>query len=123
MGLQTLFHKGGHTTPEAASAPITPPTGRQAVLAGVLTALSNPKGALYFLFLFTSMIPADTPPATKLLIAGMLLTISFGWYSSLALAFSSTRIRNLYQRAGRWMNVAFGSLWIGLGIKLATTTR
>ena len=96
---------------------------RAAFLSGFLTAITNPKAALYFLFLFTSMVPLDADAAHKLLIGGMLFSISWSWYSLLALTFSGSWFRRAYRRAQRGLNLAFGGLWIGLGIKLATTTR
>ena len=123
LGLHTLLTRP--TPADAGELPTaTPALGdRAAFLSGFLTAITNPKSALYFLFLFTSMIPLDADAALKLLIGGMLLSISGGWYSLLAVTFSGAWFRRAYRRAQRGLNLAFGGLWIGLGIKLATTTR
>jgi len=43
--------------------------------------------------------------------------------ATLAVTFSGAWFRRAYRRAQRGLNLAFGGLWIGLGIKLATTMR
>ena len=118
MGLRTLF-TGQHPAPAADHAPFHETiTARQAYRSGVLTALSNPKAAIYFLALFTTFVPASMPPGEKVLTAGLLLAISFVWYSFVGWTFSVDRVRQAYWRFARWWNYGFGALWIVLGIML-----
>lgn len=107
----------------AAAAHPTDMTRRGAFLSGFLTALSNPKAALYFLALFTTFIPPAMPPATRVLTGAVMLSITFTWYSFVAWTFSTGRIQRLYVRCAHTINGAFGLLWVGLGIRLATLER
>ena len=91
----------------------------QAYQRGVITALSNPAAMMYFLSLFTGFVPLTAAPYEKLWIGLLLVGITFGWYSIVALTFSRQRIRRLYQRSIRWMNAAFGLLWLFMALKLA----
>jgi RhtB (resistance to homoserine/threonine) family protein len=94
---------------------------RGAFFSGLVTALSNPTAALYFLSLFTSFVQTTTPLGEKLLTGVILVAISFTWYSIIAATFSNARVRSLYARFELPLNVLIGLLWIGLGIKLLTT--
>jgi threonine/homoserine/homoserine lactone efflux protein len=100
-----------------ASAAFLPPPA--AYRRGLVTSLSNPAAAVYFLSFFTGFVPAAATPLEKLLIGLILVTITFTWYTGVAMTFSRSRIRQLYLRAMRPMSVAFGFLWLGLAFKLA----
>jgi RhtB (resistance to homoserine/threonine) family protein len=94
---------------------------RGAFFSGLVTALSNPTAALYFLSLFTSFVQTTTPLGEKVLTGVILVAISFTWYSIIAATFSNARVRALYAQFELPLNVLIGLLWIGLGIKLLTT--
>ena len=64
---------------------------------------------------------AATLPPLKLTLGIVLVLITLGWYTLVAVTFSLGRVQHVYQRATRGLNLVFGALWIGLGIKLATT--
>lgn len=93
-----------------------PPQG--AFLSGLITALSNPTSALYFVALFTTFIPASALPGEKALMALVLISISFSWYTLVALTFSHPRVRRVYARFERWLNGLIGFLWLALALKL-----
>lgn len=94
---------------------------RGAFFSGLVTALSNPTAALYFLSLFTTFVQTTTPAGEKVLTGVILVAISFTWYSIIAATFSNAHVRALYARFELPLNVLIGLLWIGLGIKLVTT--
>ncbi|MBZ0276958.1 MAG: LysE family transporter [Anaerolineae bacterium] len=85
---------------------------------GFLTAIANPASALYFLSIFTTFIPLSSTMSDKVFAGLMLLTITFTWYTSVALLFSYSRVRALYSRAEIWMNRVFGVVWLLLAVKL-----
>lgn len=95
-----------------------PPT--TAYRKGLLTALANPASALYFLSLFTTFIPAESPLSAKVLAGIMLLGITLAWYTVVAFTLSGQHVRRLYQRLELWLNRGFGVLWLGLAVKLLT---
>jgi RhtB (resistance to homoserine/threonine) family protein len=100
------------------SSMLTDFSAQRAFWTGFVTALSNPASALYFLALFTTFIPPAVPFTEKLLIACLLITISFLWYTVIAFTFSDARVRGWYRRFERPMNVLMGMVWIFLGLRL-----
>lgn len=96
---------------------------KQALRSGLLTMLSNVKSAFYFMFLFTTILPSDVPNAVKIAVIIIIPTISFLWYSILALTFSNQHIQLFYRKIERWMTYIFGGVWILLGLRLASVTQ
>lgn len=90
---------------------------------GIVTCLTNPKSAIYFFALFTSVISADTPLAVKLTLVILLPVISWLWYSLVALSFSLGPLKQWYSRFYRWVETTFGLLLIGLGLKIALSPK
>ncbi len=90
---------------------------------GLLTMLSNPKAAIYFLALFTSVISPDTPLIAKLIIIVFTPCLSWCWYMIVATFFSLNHFRQLYTRFQRPVNRLFGGLMMTLGIGIAFSTR
>ena len=84
-----------------------------------VTALTNPKVGLFYIALLPQFVPAGTPllPAT-LLLAGIQISLSCGWY--LILATAVNRIRDAYARHRGRIQAATGALMIGFGLRLLT---
>jgi threonine/homoserine/homoserine lactone efflux protein len=84
---------------------------------GLLTALTNPKVGLFYIALLPQFVPDGTPvlPAT-LLLAGIQISLSCGWY--LVLATAVNRIRDAYTRHRGRIQAATGALMIGFGLRL-----
>ncbi len=95
-------------------------TDLQAYRVGLMTALANPASALYFLSLFTTFIPLSAAAIEKIITGGMLLLITFTWYTFLALTCSSSQVQGFYRHSERWMKLIFGLVWLALALKLAT---
>jgi RhtB (resistance to homoserine/threonine) family protein len=93
-------------------------TARQAFRSGLMTAMSNPAAMLYFLSLFTTVIPTTAQLYEKALMALLIISITFSWYTLVAMTFSIERVRAMYARAERWINIPVGLLWFGLALKL-----
>jgi threonine/homoserine/homoserine lactone efflux protein len=86
---------------------------------GLYTCLSNPKSALFYLSLFTVIIPKASPLWAQVSMMLIMITISLSWYGSVAILFSRPAIRNSYARAERLMNYLAGGVLIALGLKIA----
>lgn len=124
VGIQLIRHANQTQTDIAIESPQESKfTDQQALRSGLLTMLSNVKSAFYFMFLFTTFMPATIHTELKLIIILMIPTISFLWYTILALTFSHSLVQQVYQQIERWMNYIFGTVWILLGIRLVTTTQ
>jgi RhtB (resistance to homoserine/threonine) family protein len=90
---------------------------------GLATCLTNPKAALYFFALFTTVISANTPLTIKVTLVVLLPLISWLWYSLVALSFSLQPFKQWYNSIYGWVEIVFGLLLIGLGAKIALSSR
>ena len=90
---------------------------------GVLTNVLNPKVALFFLAFVPQFIAPDAPDkALAFILLGCIFNLN-GMIWCHLLVFSTAYARNkvkLPARIGRWLNRGIGTLFIGLGIKLAS---
>jgi threonine/homoserine/homoserine lactone efflux protein len=112
------------TKPSASIAPpaVQPVDTRNAFRQALLTEVLNPRTALFFLaFLPQFVHPGYSPVPLQLLVLGLIfVALSIGYTSLLALAAGSLGPW-LMQHAGipRWQGKVTGSVYIGLGIRLA----
>ncbi|QLG91305.1 LysE family transporter [Pseudomonas yamanorum] len=88
---------------------------------GLLGNLSNPKAALFVATIFASTMPASPSPMLLTLAVITMATLSFSWYSCVALVFSSERMANLYSRSRKWLDRFAGSCYMLFGAHLVTT--
>ena len=90
---------------------------------GVLTNVLNPKVALFFLAFVPQFIAPDAPDkAIAFILLGCIFNLN-GMIWCHLLVFSTAYARNkvkLPARIGRWLNRGIGTLFVGLGIKLAS---
>lgn len=89
---------------------------------GLLTNVLNPKVALFFLAFLPQFVDADSAHRmAAFLLLGLTFVIT-GTLWCLGLAwFAGTATRRLRERgsAGRWLNLASGGVFIGLGVRVA----
>jgi RhtB (resistance to homoserine/threonine) family protein len=102
---------------------VIPMSPERAYRIGILTCLTNPKSALYFFALFTSVISANTPFVVKVILVVLLPIISWLWYSIVAMSFSLRHFKQWYHRFYSWVEAIFGVLLIGLGLKIALSHK
>lgn len=90
---------------------------------GVLTNVLNPKVALFFLAFVPQFIAPDAPDkALAFILLGCIFNLN-GMIWCHLLVFSTAYALNkvkLPARIGRWLNRGIGTLFVGLGIKLAS---
>jgi threonine/homoserine/homoserine lactone efflux protein len=95
---------------------------RSIFLQGFLTNVLNPKVALFFLAFLPQFVVVDTPSKPlALLFLGALFDFN-GTLWNLCVAWSSARLSSRFARGGtfaRWFNGCVGSLFVGIGIRLA----
>lgn len=86
---------------------------------GLFNNLLNPKGALFYLGVFSQVITPETPtPRALVLIATMLSTSAAFWLLFVATLHRAT-VRSLIERSRRWVGAAFGALLVLLGLRIA----
>lgn len=111
MGSQLLMRQLRSAEVDAAAS-ISDLSHREAYRAGLLTAIANPAAALYFLSLFTTVIPLSSVLTDKIFAGLLLVTITLTWYAFIVTTFSNRRVRSFYHHVERWTNRAFGVLWL-----------
>ncbi len=90
----------------------------QAVRIGFITNVLNPKASLFFLSLFSLLIPPDVPAWVLAGISFMLITVTFLWFSLVSIIFTNHRIVKSYEKYETYIIKAFGLLLIVLGIAM-----
>lgn len=108
----------------AESAPPAATSGRGVYLRSVVTGVLNPKVALFFLaFLPQFVHPERGWVWLQFLVLGALLAL-VGLCNDVFLSVAVGRLgRRVAGRGGRWMQRATGTLFIGLGLRLAIQQR
>lgn len=86
--------------------------------AGFYTNLLNPKAILFFLSIFTVIVPPQTPLPVLLTFGAAITMQTFLWFACVALIFSSARIRQLFADFNHWIERVTGGILIILGAKL-----
>lgn len=103
-----------------------PVTARSTFGRGVLVAALNPKVAVFFLaFLPQFVVPGAGPVGAQLFLHGCLIIAVAALVEPPMVWFAATFARRMRanQRMQRWLDRALGSLFIALGLRLATATR
>lgn len=86
---------------------------------GLLVNLSNPKAVVFFGSLFVTILPAGAPLWADFTSVAVVAAVAAGWFVTLALMFSVTRVRAAYLRLRRPIDALTGVVLIGLGARLA----
>ncbi|MEN9314877.1 MAG: hypothetical protein RIS35_1270 [Pseudomonadota bacterium] len=84
---------------------------------GLLTAVTNPKGLLFFSALLPQFIDPQRSLAVQFLVIAATYTVT-EFVTEVALAGAATRIRPWLARAGRHFNRACGGVFVGIGAAL-----
>lgn len=83
-----------------------------------VTQLSNPKAAIVYGSIFAALLPPQVPAWTFAVLLPAIFAIEAGWYTIVALVFSSERPRAVYLRWKSWIDRAAGAVMGGLGLRL-----
>jgi threonine/homoserine/homoserine lactone efflux protein len=119
LGVQSLLRAG-----RADSAPVAPVVRRRAFRDGLLTSITNPKLAVFFVALFPQFVEdrAAVLPTT-LLMAALIVVFDFAWYSGLAVLVSRAKRELMRTRVARWVERTTGAVLIALGARVALEQR
>jgi len=90
----------------------------EAIKMGIITNLLNAKAALYFVSIFTVMIPTSTPNSIIFSIGLIMIMITFLWFSLVAYFFTKPKIKSIYLKQEGIINKILGSVLIFFGLKL-----
>ncbi len=85
--------------------------------------LLNPKAPIYFLSLFTVILPQDITYSEISAVGAMMLVIAFAWSGFVATLFATPRVQRQFQKMGVWIDRVAGTLFAGFGASVVLTAR
>jgi threonine/homoserine/homoserine lactone efflux protein len=85
---------------------------------GLLVCATNPKAAALLGSFFITVIPVHAPSWVLAAAVVVVTTVSFPWLSTLALMFSTDRVRACYAKMRRPIDAVMGGVWVSLGLRL-----
>ncbi|HZD00448.1 MAG TPA: LysE family translocator [Actinomycetes bacterium] len=121
IGLQSFFRRGGADAPSGLAE--RPDRLRAGFRDGLVTSLSNPKLAVFFVSLFPQFIPEGWPVlGSTLAMACMIVVLDLVWFSGVA-AFVNAAQQAFRRTLARRMERITGAILVGLGVRLAVERR
>ncbi|SAK87631.1 LysE family translocator [Caballeronia ptereochthonis] len=96
-------------------------SARKSFWLGLTTQLSNPKTAIWYGSIFAALLPQHPPLWCYFVLPPMVFAIETGWYTIVALGFSSQRPREMYLRAKKWIDRVAAGVIAALGLRLVLT--
>ena len=99
------------------------PRSRIWLVQGFVNNLLNPKGALFYLGVFTMVITPTTSASVMLLLILSMMCVSASFWVFFVYTLDRPIIREIIGRSQLTANRIFGALLIALGIRVATMSR
>lgn len=121
VGIKSLRSSGFTSDVSVHGPQTTSLSDMQALRAGFLTNLLNPKATIFFMAVFSQFITESTPLIVQILYAGTCIAMTFLWFSCVAFFLTQSRIRIMFLSASQWIDRLCGGFLVALGIKLALT--
>jgi threonine/homoserine/homoserine lactone efflux protein len=124
MGARSL--RGGHPAASAGAdeGPLGIDADQRALRDGLLTSITNPKLAVFFVALFPQfMPPRGAVVPTALGLAAIIVAVDLIWYSILGFAVSRARQAFVEGPWKRRIDRLTGTVLVGLGVRLALERR
>ncbi len=87
----------------------------QAIKTGFITNVTNPKASLFFLSVFSLLIPPGTPSGIILLLALMLIFVTFLWFVIVAYVFTNPVVVKAYEKYENTVLKLLGLILLILG--------
>ncbi len=95
-------------------------TVTQGFMQGLYTNLLNPKAMIFFITLFSVMVPPAETTATKIAIAMILLSLSLLWFVFIALVLSKPNVQQKVRELTPVINVITGLLFVSVAIAIVS---
>ena len=125
VGAVVLFHLGVQALRRAGRGEEIVVGGRglppaRAFRDALLTGITNPKLAVFFVALFPQFVPAGAPVlGTALLMAVTIVALDVVWYGTLSAAVIRVRRGVIGRRFAAWLERATGAVLLALGVRVA----
>jgi RhtB (resistance to homoserine/threonine) family protein len=91
------------------------------LVTGLLCNVLNPKAAVYFLSLFTVVLSPDMPLPILVSYGVWIMLLQMLCFTTLAFFFTHSIIHEKFIRIGHWIDRAFGTAMVALGVKVLTS--
>jgi threonine/homoserine/homoserine lactone efflux protein len=92
-------------------------------LQGFINNVLNPKGALFYLGVFTMVITPDTSIATTVLLIGVMMVICAAFWLFFVSTLDHPSVRQFIERFQQAAGKVFGTVLIALGLRVALLER
>jgi len=92
-------------------------------LQGFINNVLNPKGALFFLGVFTMIITPETSIAATFLLVGVMMFICAAFWLFFVSTLDHPAVRQYIERFQRMTSKVFGTLLVALGLRVALLER
>jgi len=89
-----------------------------AVKIGFITNVLNPKASLFFLSIFSVLIPPDVPIWVLSFISIMLVVVTFLWFALVSIIFTNQKVVARYEKYEVYILKLLGIVLISLGIAI-----
>jgi len=99
------------------------PTHDAWFIQGFVNNLLNPKGALFYLGVFTMVMTPETPARTMLVLSFIMMLVSAAFLFVFVSTLARPAIRGFIERSQQTVNRIFGVLLIVLGMRVASAQR
>lgn len=85
--------------------------------AGLLTGVTNPKGAAFWTSAFATLLPLNASVGFHLATVAMIATLSLLWHFGITVVFGTAPLRAAYLRTERAVNGLAGGVLVALGLQ------
>jgi threonine efflux protein len=120
--LGIMSFRSGPTTLDTNDIDRRPPN-RAWYVQGLVNNLLNPKGTLFYLGVFTTVITPETSASVMLLLIVSMMLVSASFWLVFVYTLDRPTIRTLAERSQRTVNRICGALLVFLGIRVASMAR
>jgi len=90
---------------------------------GFVNNLLNPKGTLFYLGVFTTVIAPETSPTAMFLLILIMMLVSGSFWICFVYTLDRRTLRDVVERSQQTVNRVFGALLILLGLRVASMSR
>lgn len=119
-----LIRGGPHARARAAPEPATAPAAdgdlssrRNGLRSGLMTSITNPKGAAFWTSAFATLMPPGAPGWFYLATTVLVGALSLAWHLGIVSVFGTQRLRAGYARIERRVNRIAGTALVLLGVQ------